>query len=119
MARPFRWSSESKAARGEEEPRTRRATTTDPTVVARGRSVYAAQIRARGDLCCFGRQAVAAPRLRCSITLLPCPHETGGEVIPRPANERVRVREQQIAHDATLFVNTLGGEVLDGQPFRC
>src|SRR5215204_4747661 len=58
MARPFRWSSESKAARGEEEPKTRRATTSDPTVVARGRFVYAAQIRARGDLCCFGRETL-------------------------------------------------------------
>src|SRR5215208_3916595 len=46
--------------------------------------------------------AVRITRLRCSITLLPCPHETGCEVIPRPANEGMRVREQGKAHGGTL-----------------
>ena len=46
--------------------------------------------------------AVRMPGLRCRVALVSRPHQPSRQVIPRPADERVRVREQQIAHGGTL-----------------
>ena len=56
--------------------------------------------------------AIRPPRLRGSVTLIARPHESLCQVIPGPASEHVRVREQQIAHGGTLRRTNGGGELL-------
>ena len=63
--------------------------------------------------------AVRTPRLRRAIPLCARPDEPCCQVIPRPADEGVRVREQEIAHDGTLIREQTGGRSSRRPAFRC
>jgi hypothetical protein len=54
--------------------------------------------------------AVRSPRLRGRVALLPRPDEPSGQIVPRTTHVGVRVREQQVSHEPTLWGVALAGE---------